>query len=147
MSDLNHVRVEWDRELAIVTVNRQEKMNALNAEVIAEIGEAFAGLARDEDVRGVILTGAGEKAFVAGAVIAELADMTAVTAKDTSARGQAMCDAIEQSPFPGIGASNGFALGGGLAWQGNGSRGAPGRRRGPVYARVRPAKRRPSMGW
>jgi len=113
MSDLNHVRVEWDQELAVVTVNRPEKMNALNSEVIAEIGEAFSGLATDEDVRGVILTGAGEKAFVAGADIGELARMDAMTGVAVSRAGQRVFRQIEQFPRPVLAAVGGYALGGG----------------------------------
>jgi enoyl-CoA hydratase len=113
MSDLNHVRVEWDQELAVVTVNRQEKMNALNAEVISEIGEAFAGLAEDDDVRGVVLTGAGEKAFVAGADIGELARMDALSAVEVSRAGQSVFLQIERFPKPVLAAVGGYALGGG----------------------------------
>jgi enoyl-CoA hydratase len=113
MSDLSHVRVEWDQELAVVIVNRQEKMNALNAEVISEIGEAFAGLAEDDGVRGVILTGAGEKAFVAGADIGELARMDALSAVEVSRAGQAVFLEIERFPKPVLAAVGGYALGGG----------------------------------
>mgnify|MGYP001812231828 FL=1 len=113
MSDLNHVRVEWDHDLAVVTVSRPEKMNALNGEVIGEIGQAFAGLAEDEDVRGVILTGAGDKAFVAGADIGELARMNALTGVATSRSGQAVFRQIERFPRPVLAAVGGYALGGG----------------------------------
>jgi enoyl-CoA hydratase len=113
MSDLSHVRVEWDQELAVVTVDRQEKMNALNADVIAEIGEAFHGLRDDDDVRGVILTGAGEKAFVAGADISELARMDAMTGVEVSRAGQGVFLEIERFPKPVLAAVGGYALGGG----------------------------------
>ena len=59
MSDLEHIKVEWDGELAIVIVDRQDKLNALNADVVREIGEVFDSLREDDNVRGVILTGAG----------------------------------------------------------------------------------------
>ncbi|HSM06540.1 MAG TPA: enoyl-CoA hydratase-related protein [Longimicrobiales bacterium] len=113
MSDLSHVRVEWDQELAVVTVDRQDKMNALNAEVIAEIGEAFNGLRDDDDVRGVILTGAGDKAFVAGADISELARMDAMTGVEVSRAGQEVFLGIERFPKPVLAAVGGYALGGG----------------------------------
>ena len=113
MSDLKFVRVEWDQELAIVTVDRPEKMNALNAEVIAELGRVFQDLADDGDVRGVILTGAGEKAFVAGADIGELATMDAMTGVQVSRQGQEVFQAIERFPRPVLAAVGGYALGGG----------------------------------
>jgi len=113
MSDLKHVRVEWDRELAVVTVNRPEKMNALNGEVIEELGAAFHDLREDEDVLGVILTGSGEKAFVAGADIGELATMNAMTGVKTSRQGQDVFAMIEGFPRPVLAAVGGFALGGG----------------------------------
>jgi len=96
----------------LVTVNRPDKLNALNAETIGELAAAFAD--PPPDARAAILTGSGEKAFIAGADIGELVEMTATGAKEVSARGQAMCDAIESCPVPVIGAVNGFALGGGL---------------------------------
>lgn len=113
MSDLKHVRVEWERELAVVTVDRPEKMNALNGEVIEELGAAFHDLGQDDDVRGVILTGAGEKAFVAGADIGELATMNAMTGVRTSRQGQDVFAMIESFPRPVLAAVGGFALGGG----------------------------------
>lgn len=113
MADLKFVRVEWDQELAIVTVDRQEKMNALNAEVIDELGRVFEELRDDSDVRGVILTGAGEKAFVAGADIGELATMSAMSGVDVSRQGQRVFRSIERFPRPVLAAVGGFALGGG----------------------------------
>ena len=113
MSDLRHVRVEWDADLAVVTVDRQEKLNALNADVIRELADVFEGLQGDGHVRGVVLTGAGEKAFVAGADIAELARMDPVSAVELSRRGQSVLMAIERFPKPVLAAVGGFALGGG----------------------------------
>jgi enoyl-CoA hydratase len=113
MTDLQFINVSWDAELAIVTVDRQEKLNALNAEVFAELGRAFEGLLSDDDIRGVVVTGAGEKAFVAGADIGELAQMDAMSGVQTSRTGQAVFDAIERFPKPVIAAVGGFALGGG----------------------------------
>ncbi len=113
MTDLTHVRVERDGELAVVTIDRQEKLNALNAEVVREIGEAFRGLHDDAEVRGVILTGAGEKAFVAGADIGELAKMDSVSGVRVSRDGQDVFRAIERFPKPVLAAVGGYALGGG----------------------------------
>lgn len=113
MTDLTSIRVEWDADVAIVTVDRQEKLNALNADVVRELGEVFASLRDDDNVRGVILTGAGQKAFVAGADIAELATMDSVTGVRVSRDGQDVFRAIERFPKPVLAAVNGYALGGG----------------------------------
>ena len=99
--------------IAKVTVNRPDKLNALNAATIAELAACFAELEDDDAARVVVLTGAGEKAFVAGADIGELADMTASGAEQLAARGQALMDRIENLGKPVIAAVNGFALGGG----------------------------------
>jgi len=113
MSDLAHVRVEWDADVAIVTIDREEKLNALNADVVREIGEVFSSLRDDDKVRGVILTGAGEKAFVAGADIGELAAMDTVSGVRVSRDGQEVFRTIERFPKPVLAAVGGFALGGG----------------------------------
>jgi len=113
MTDLTYVRIEWDGEIAVVFVDRQDKLNALNAEVIAELGEVFSGLGGDDEVHGVVLTGAGRKAFVAGADIGELARMDAVTGVGVSRQGQEVFRQIERFPKPVVAAVGGFALGGG----------------------------------
>jgi enoyl-CoA hydratase len=113
MSDLQNITVTWDGDLAIVTVDRQEKLNALNAEVFSELDIAFDSLRYDDQVRGVIVTGAGEKAFVAGADIGELAKMDALSGVDTSRTGQGVFRAIERFPKPVLAAVGGYALGGG----------------------------------
>jgi enoyl-CoA hydratase len=99
--------------VATVTVNRPDKLNALNDRTVAELDDAFASLGSDPAVRGVILTGAGEKAFVAGADIGELADQSPVAGQDRSLRGQKVLDRIERLGKPVVAAINGFALGGG----------------------------------
>lgn len=99
--------------VATVTVNRPDKLNALNAKTIGELDACFAELATDAGARVIILTGSGEKAFVAGADIGELAAMTSSGAEQLSARGQALLDRIEHLGKPVIAAVNGFALGGG----------------------------------
>jgi len=113
MSDLQNISVSWDGDLAIVTLDRQEKLNALNAEVFSELGAAFDSLRYDDQVRGIIVTGAGNKAFVAGADIGELAQMDALSGVQVSRTGQGIFRAIERFPKPVLAAVGGFALGGG----------------------------------
>jgi len=110
---MENVRIETRDGVAIITVDRPKVLNALNAQTVGEIGEAFEQVRNDEAVKAVILTGGGEKAFVAGADIAELAKMTPITGKATAERGQAVFARIERFPKPVIAAINGFALGGG----------------------------------
>ncbi|RMH23180.1 MAG: enoyl-CoA hydratase [Gemmatimonadetes bacterium] len=113
MSDLQYIRVEWDEDLAVVYVDRQEKLNALNAEVVQELGRVFNDLRDDDHVRGIILTGAGEKAFVAGADIGELAKMDPLGGVKVSRDGQQVFARIERFPKPVLAAVGGYALGGG----------------------------------
>ena len=113
MADLTYIRVEWDADLAIVTIDRQDKLNALNADVVRELGDVFSSLQDDDKVRGVVLTGAGRKAFVAGADIGELATMDSVTGMRVSRDGQEVFRSIERFPKPVLAAVGGFALGGG----------------------------------
>lgn len=98
--------------VATITVNRPDKLNALNAATIGELGEAIDEVRQREDVGGVILTGAG-RAFVAGADISELAAQTPLQAKQRALRGQGIFRRFETSPKPVVAAVNGFALGGG----------------------------------
>jgi enoyl-CoA hydratase len=113
MSDLQYIRVEWDGDLAIVVIDRPDKLNALNAEVVRELGDVFRDLRDDADVRGVILTGAGDKAFVAGADIGELAKMSPLSGVQVSRDGQRIFGEIERFPKPVLAAVGGYALGGG----------------------------------
>lgn len=108
------VLVETADRVATVTVNRPEKLNALNDEVLDGLLAAFARVAEDGEAGAAVLTGAGPKAFVAGADIASLARMTALSAERVSARGQALMDAIENCGKPVVAAVNGYAFGGGL---------------------------------
>jgi len=98
--------------IATITINRPDKLNALNDATITEIGAAFGALVADSLVGGIILTGAG-RAFVAGADIAVLASQAPVQARERARHGQAVLRRIEMSPKPVIAAVNGFALGGG----------------------------------
>ena len=113
MGEMTYIKVERDDEVAIVIIDRQDKLNALNADVVQEIGEVFDRLRDDDAVRAVILTGAGEKAFVAGADIGELATMNSMTGVAVSRAGQEVFRAIELFPKPVIAAVGGYALGGG----------------------------------
>lgn len=98
--------------VATVTVNRPDKLNALNAATIGELGDAIDEIRQRDDIAGAILTGAG-RAFVAGADISELASQTPMQAKQRALRGQQIFRRYETSPKPVIAAVNGFALGGG----------------------------------
>ncbi len=99
--------------VAVVTVNRPDKLNALNQTVIAELGDVAERLAADPGVHGLILTGAGPKAFVAGADIGELAEVDGPAGEALARKGQAVFRRLERSAKPVIAAVNGFALGGG----------------------------------
>jgi enoyl-CoA hydratase/carnithine racemase len=110
---LANVLYEKKGSIAYVTVNRPKVLNALNTPTWKDLRTAFENARDDETVRGVILTGAGDKAFIAGADISELADTTAVEAENSSSFGQAVLNLIENLGKPVIAAINGFALGGG----------------------------------
>jgi enoyl-CoA hydratase len=99
--------------LARITINRPDKLNALNAAVIAELDRAIAEIERDPAVRGVVLTGAGPKAFVAGADIAEIAAQGPIEGKGRALEGQRVFRRLERCGKPVVAAVNGFALGGG----------------------------------
>ncbi len=99
--------------IALVTVNRPDKLNALNTATIGELKCCFSGLQTNPDVRVIVLRGAGEKAFVAGADISELAKMAAFEAENLATGGQDLMYLIENLGKPVIAAVNGFALGGG----------------------------------
>jgi enoyl-CoA hydratase len=105
--------VETSEAIATVTVNRPDKLNALDRRTVAEIGEAAAAIGARRDVRVVIVTGAGDKAFVAGADIAEMADLDADGARAFARAGQTAFGALEAMPQPVLAAVGGFALGGG----------------------------------
>jgi len=108
-----HLLYEKKDAIAIITVNRPAVRNALNAATVRELRAAFEEAKKDDAARVVILTGAGEKAFVAGADINELAVQNPVSGKEFALAGQAVFDAIENLGKPVIAAVNGFALGGG----------------------------------
>jgi len=107
------VEVKRDGAVAVVTVARPEVLNALNTATNAELLSVVGAISSDPGVRAVVLTGAGEKAFVAGADIAEFRDMSPEDARHASALGAEAFAAIGEAPQPWIAAVNGFALGGG----------------------------------
>ncbi len=99
--------------VAVVTLNRPDKLNAINTQVLADLSRAFRQARADEAVRGVVLTGSGEKAFAAGADIAEFTALDALEGHRFALRGQAVLTGIESLPKPVVAAVGGFALGGG----------------------------------
>lgn len=110
-----NIALDYDDRIAILSINRPKKLNALNRNTIQELHEALVELKEDKEVAVVILTGTGEKAFVAGADISEFADYSVDEGKDLAAKGQELLfDVVEHFPKPVIAAVNGFALGGGL---------------------------------
>src|SRR5262249_16600645 len=112
-STLETVAYEKRNAIAYVTLNRPKVLNALNRRTWEDLKAAFEDARDDAAVRGVILTGAGDKAFIAGADISELPHVSAVEAQTSSSFGQEVLDLIENLGKPVIAAINGFALGGG----------------------------------
>ena len=108
-----HILTEMEEGVLTVTINREDKMNALNLEVLYELNTIFNGVNKDKEIKGVIITGAGQKAFVAGADIAEFADFDEDEGKAMSEDGHNTFNKIENCKKPVIAAVNGFALGGG----------------------------------
>jgi enoyl-CoA hydratase len=111
---MNHLLTEKSDGIALLTINRPKALNALNSEVLSELANVLLDLELDDEVKVVILTGAGEKAFVAGADIAEMTEMAPSEAVEFSRNGQQVMLFIERMRKPVIAAVNGFALGGGL---------------------------------
>jgi enoyl-CoA hydratase len=110
-----NIIISIENAVATLTINRPEKLNALNKATILELHEAFKSLEKNKEIRAIILTGSGEKAFVAGADISEFADFSMTEGAELAARGQSLLfDFVENLKTPVIAAINGFALGGGL---------------------------------
>jgi enoyl-CoA hydratase/carnithine racemase len=112
---MNHQNIKFEtrNKIAYVTVNRPDKLNALNMATMEELRAAFTAIKEDPGVRVAILTGEGQKAFVAGADIGELSKHNTISAKEYTHKGQAVLDLIENLGKPTIACVNGFALGGG----------------------------------
>lgn len=113
MSEYNNLLFENVDGIGIVTINRPKALNALNVETINELNRMFENLENDDSVKAVILTGSGEKSFVAGADITEMQKMSAAEGRAWGKKAQAVFSRIENLPKPVIAAVNGYALGGG----------------------------------
>jgi enoyl-CoA hydratase len=111
--DFENIEYNVEDNIATVSINRPRAMNALNSETLTEIDNAFIMIESDKSVLGVIITGAGDKSFIAGADISELATKDPVTGREQALFGQAVYNRIENLTKPVIAAVNGFALGGG----------------------------------
>jgi enoyl-CoA hydratase len=109
-----NIRFEAADSIGTLTIDRPKALNALNPDTLREILRCLRDVRRAGEVRALILTGAGEKAFVAGADIAEMSKMTVVQAKEMARLGQRLTSALEDLSIPVIAAVNGFALGGGM---------------------------------
>jgi enoyl-CoA hydratase len=113
MTGLKNIELKLAENILTIIINRPEKMNALNLETLKEIHLSIQRAYDEPEIKGVIITGSGEKAFVAGADISEIANVSESEAKKFSENGQSVFKLIEDCPKPVIAAVNGFALGGG----------------------------------
>lgn len=113
MADFENIKLTENGGVLTITINREDKLNALNQATLAELKTAIQGVYDDHDIKGVIITGAGEKAFVAGADIKELAGLNEMNARKFAESGQEIFELIENCHSPVIAVVNGFALGGG----------------------------------
>ncbi|MEM9648159.1 MAG: enoyl-CoA hydratase-related protein [Bacteroidota bacterium] len=113
--DYENIYIEEENNIATITINRPKKLNALNKRTIGELHDAFKELDDDKDIQVIVVTGSGEKAFVAGADISEFADFSPEEGKVLAAEGQRLLfNFVDNLSTPVIAAINGFALGGGL---------------------------------
>lgn len=113
MDSFENILLHAEDQIATLTINRPEKLNALNKDTLLEIKWAFQKVCLDDKIKAMIITGSGEKAFVAGADIHEIAELDETNARAFSENGQEIFRLIENSRKPVIGAINGYALGGG----------------------------------
>lgn len=112
--ELRTIRYEVDADgIALITIDQQDKLNALSGPVLSDLDKAFRDARSNAAVKGVVLTGAGEKSFVAGADIQQFTQFNALKGHRFALRGQALFQRIEEMPRPVVAAINGFALGGG----------------------------------
>ena len=110
---MNNIIFEEEKGIAKIIINRPKALNALNSVTIKELGTVINEISERDDIKVVIITGAGEKSFVAGADITEMKDLTAIQAKELSRKAQKVFSEIENMPQVVIAAVNGYALGGG----------------------------------
>lgn len=110
---MNNLLMEVENEIAVVTINRPKALNALNSETLAELGQCFADIETRKDIKVVILTGSGEKSFVAGADISEMVNATPAEGRTMALLAAESFKKLENMPQVTIAAVNGFALGGG----------------------------------
>ncbi|MBV6644954.1 MAG: enoyl-CoA hydratase/isomerase family protein [Cyclobacteriaceae bacterium] len=113
MAEFEHLSLSTTGNILTITINRESRLNALNQATLSELKETIQSIYDDKDIRGVILTGAGEKAFVAGADISEFKELNEMNARKFSEEGQEIFALIENCHTPVIAVVNGFALGGG----------------------------------
>src|SRR5688572_12443105 len=113
MSNTKYIQLESQGEIAILRINRPEALNAMNIDVISELSQTIDKVGADESIKVIIITGAGEKSFCAGADISYMVDIDPITAEKYASSAQAVINKIERLEKPVIGAVNGFALGGG----------------------------------
>lgn len=113
MEEPKNLSLSIDNNILTITIDREKSMNALNQETLSELKEAIHSVNDDKDIKGIVITGAGEKAFVAGADISEFSEVNEVTGRKFAENGQEIFQMIENSHKPVIAAVNGFALGGG----------------------------------
>ena len=113
MAEFRYLNIEIEERIALVTINQPEVLNALTQATMEELEEAFLKILTEDDVGAIILTGGGDKAFVAGADIKELAQLGPLEARAKSRQGHGLLNRIESFPKPVIAAINGFCLGGG----------------------------------
>lgn len=113
MSNVKYIRLESQGEIAILRINRPEALNAMNIDVISELSQTIDKVGADESIKVIIITGAGEKSFCAGADISYMVDIDPITAEKYASSAQSVLNKIERIEKPVIGAINGYALGGG----------------------------------
>ena len=113
MSNLKYIQLESQGEVAILRINRPEALNAMNTDVISELSQTVDKIGADETIKVIIVTGAGEKSFCAGADISYMVDIDPITAEKYASSAQSVLNKIERLEKPVIGAINGYALGGG----------------------------------
>lgn len=113
MSNMKYIQLESQGEVAILRINRPEALNAMNIDVVSELSQTVDKIGADESIKVIIITGAGEKAFCAGADISYMVDIDPITAEKYASSAQSVLNKIERIEKPVIGAINGYALGGG----------------------------------